>query len=290
VVKADAQTIAEAVAGHLVAATTRLVTEMVARLEHGSSDTMRQLEERRARLEDEIADRAVELRELRRQIDTEREKSRSRLGILEGLDGLRRQIQAASEGPAQAQSAPPQAPPERLAAEVISDAHRQAEELLAEARLRAAELEREAAAQQSAVLAESEKIESQLRGLDARISQLLRQAPETARPAQEQRGFEPPGGPVEPETKSAEPPAPGRGTLVFHEVPTFKAALDLERGLRAMPLIREVKATDFDERRLTFLVTHDMGETFPRPILALDQFRLEIIRAEPERAELELRS
>ncbi|MCC6175055.1 MAG: hypothetical protein IT305_07105 [Chloroflexi bacterium] len=78
-------------------------------------------------------------------------------------------------------------------------------------------------------------------------------------------------------------------TLVFQAVPNFQAALALERALKAMPEVREVRVADFDERQLTFQVVHELGGHLPRALLALRGNDLELVEARPERVEFAFR-
>jgi len=79
-------------------------------------------------------------------------------------------------------------------------------------------------------------------------------------------------------------------TLIFQAVPNFQAALALERSLKAMSEVREVRVADFDERQLTFQVTHELGAQLPRVLLTQRAGELEFVDARPERVEFVFRS
>ena len=79
-------------------------------------------------------------------------------------------------------------------------------------------------------------------------------------------------------------------TLIFQSVPNFQAALALERSLKAMSEVREVRVADFDERQLTFQVTHELGAQLPRVLLTQRAGELEFVEARPERVEFVFRS
>jgi len=79
-------------------------------------------------------------------------------------------------------------------------------------------------------------------------------------------------------------------TLIFQAVPNFQAALALERSLKAMSEVREVRVADFDERQLTFQVTHELGAQLPRVLLTQRAGELEFVEARPERVEFVFRS
>jgi hypothetical protein len=101
--------------------------------------------------------------------------------------------------------------------------------------------------------------------------------------------------PVPPPPAEAEPAATGPAaavtqTLIFQSVPNFQAALALERSLKAMSEVREVRVADFDERQLTFQVTHELGAQLPRVLLTQRGGELEFVEARPERVEFVFRS
>ena len=79
-------------------------------------------------------------------------------------------------------------------------------------------------------------------------------------------------------------------TLIFQAVPNFQAALALERSLKAMSEVREVRVADFDERQLTFQVTHELGTQLARVLLTQRAGELEFVDARPERVEFVFRS
>jgi hypothetical protein len=79
-------------------------------------------------------------------------------------------------------------------------------------------------------------------------------------------------------------------TIIFQAVPNFQAALALERSLKAMSEVREVRVADFDERQLTFQVTHELGAQLPRVLLSQRAGELEFVEAKPERVEFVFRS
>ena len=79
-------------------------------------------------------------------------------------------------------------------------------------------------------------------------------------------------------------------TLIFQSVPNFQAALALERSLKAMSEVREVRVADFDERQLTFQVTHELGSRLPGVLLTQRAGELEFVDARPERVEFVFRS
>jgi len=79
-------------------------------------------------------------------------------------------------------------------------------------------------------------------------------------------------------------------TLIFQSVPNFQAALALERSLKALSEVREVRVADFDERQLTFQVTHELGAQLPRVLLTQRAGELEFVEAKPERVEFVFRS
>src|SRR4029079_9188495 len=95
--------------------------------------------------------------------------------------------------------------------------------------------------------------------------------------------------PAEP-AASAAPGGTVTQTLIFQAVPNFQAALALERSLKAMSEVREVRVADFDERQLTFQVTHELGDTLPKVLLSQRGGDLEFVDARPERVEFVFRS
>jgi hypothetical protein len=86
------------------------------------------------------------------------------------------------------------------------------------------------------------------------------------------------------------PSGPVTQTLIFQAVPNFQAALALERSLKAMSEVREVRVADFDERQLTFQVTHELGGQLPRVLLTQRGSELELLDSRPERVEFVFRS
>ena len=74
-------------------------------------------------------------------------------------------------------------------------------------------------------------------------------------------------------------------TLVFQAVPNFQAALALERALKGLPGVSDVRVADFDERQLTFLVTHELGTGLTRNVLALRSHNLDLVDSGRDRAE-----
>lgn len=101
-----------------------------------------------------------------------------------------------------------------------------------------------------------------------------------------------PAAPIPPEE---EPPIEGPGgrvtqTLIFQAVPNFQAALALERSLKAMSEVREVRVADFDERQLTFQVTHELGGQLARVLLAQRGSELELVDARGDRVEFIFRN
>jgi hypothetical protein len=86
------------------------------------------------------------------------------------------------------------------------------------------------------------------------------------------------------------PTGPVTQTLIFQAVPNFQAALALERSLKAMSEVREVRVADFDERQLTFQVTHELGGQLPRVLLTQRGSELELVDSRPERVEFVFRS
>ncbi|MGE3912095.1 MAG: hypothetical protein AB7K36_22235, partial [Chloroflexota bacterium] len=79
-------------------------------------------------------------------------------------------------------------------------------------------------------------------------------------------------------------------TLIFQAVPNFQAALALERSLKAMSEVREVRVADFDERQLTFQVTHELGGQLARVLLTQRGDDLELVDSRTERVEFVFRS
>jgi hypothetical protein len=79
-------------------------------------------------------------------------------------------------------------------------------------------------------------------------------------------------------------------TVIFQSVPNFQAALALERSLKAMADVREVRVADFDERQLTFQVTHELGDQLARVLLAQRGSELQLVEARGDRIELAFRS
>ena len=106
----------------------------------------------------------------------------------------------------------------------------------------------------------------------------------------------PPAPSAEPEAEEAElEPAHAAGgpvtqTVIFQSVPNFQAALALERSLKAMPDVREVRVADFDERQLTFQVTHELGDGLARVLLSSRGSELQLVEARADRVELAFRS
>jgi len=78
-------------------------------------------------------------------------------------------------------------------------------------------------------------------------------------------------------------------TLIFQAVPNFQAALALERALKALPGVDDVRVADFDERQLSFQVEHDLGSRLATGILALRSHDLELVESEDGRAEFMFR-
>ena len=79
-------------------------------------------------------------------------------------------------------------------------------------------------------------------------------------------------------------------TLIFQSVPNFQAALALERSLKAMAEVREVRVADFDERQLTFQVTHELGRSAARVLLTQRGGDLDSWRRAAEPVEFVFRS
>lgn len=365
----------------------RLATESLARLERDSAALLQEFQARQARLEEEIAVRTDELERIRRQIETERVRAGD----------------AEREGVAAREAA------ERQVAAMIASGQRHAEELVVSAQRRAADIEREAAERRSAILAESESLETQVRDLDERITRLLGRSrggqsmagglagalPPVTAPPTEPIASPPPTPiesaapqpaqaaalpPVESSVVSVDPPpppsssaveaaapvaafqttstpaterdrivsqgvppietpvpataaqtevlttrrpdehemtedtstssprpfltnegqaersaavehvGPATTTLTFYEVPGFQAVLAVERALKGLPRTQDVVVGEFDERRLTMDVTHEMGEGLSDAILGLDNLNLELLRTGPDRAEFAFRA
>lgn len=104
-----------------------------------------------------------------------------------------------------------------------------------------------------------------------------------------------PAAPAAPATPPIPEPVAGPAgavtqTLIFQSVPNFQAALALERSLKAMTEVREVQVADFDERQLTFRVTHELGSRLPGVLLTQRAGELEFVEARPERVEFVFRT
>lgn len=138
----------------------RLAAESLSRLERDSAQRLQDFQARQARIEEEIDTRMDELHRIRRQIEGERLRAQE----------AERENQAAREAA------------ERQVAALIASGQRHAEELVATAQRRAAETERDAVDRRTAILAESELLERQVRDLDDRSGRLLDrpQSPSTA--------------------------------------------------------------------------------------------------------------
>jgi hypothetical protein len=93
-----------------------------------------------------------------------------------------------------------------------------------------------------------------------------------------------------PETAADESGGTVTQTVIFRSVPNFQAALSLERSLKAMSEVREVRVADFDDRQLTFQVTHELGGQLPRVLLTQRGDELELVEARSERVEFVFRS
>jgi hypothetical protein len=93
-----------------------------------------------------------------------------------------------------------------------------------------------------------------------------------------------------PAAQESAPTGPVTQTLIFQAVPNFQAALALERSLKAMSEVREVRVADFDERQLTFQVTHELGTQLPRVLLTQRGSELELVDSRAERVEFVFRS
>lgn len=290
----DLDLVVETILTRLFATSSRLVADRIARADVEGDARLNELEERRARLEEEIAERAIQLRELREQIGAERARSFNRAGLVEGLQDIHRQLaneQAAAAPGEQEETA-------RRADDVLATARREADELLASAQQRAAEIERGASERQSTVLAESEALEHQLRDLDTRISRLLTgsgQAPladsnttsATALGDSEAAVAVPDTQTVEPDESDTVTRA---ATVTFHAVRGFHTALALERALKAMDGVGDVRVLDFDERRLSFLVAHTLNDALPSAIQALENVQLDLLQAERDRLAFQVRA
>ncbi len=393
----------ETILGQLFATTGRFFSERMSRLEDESTDVLDELEERRERLEEEIAERAIELREVRRQIDAERAKSMQRLGVVEGLRDLQRQVGGGLAGRRLAELATAGESAEQ-SDEVIASAQRVADELVASAQRvaaaqrRAEDIEREATERRSTVLAESEALEQQLRDLDTRISRLLSphetsgepaapalmtpsaqpepegstETAESVDAADERATPWPVTGSVAPEAQLGEPvretgetplygaevadadaramPVPAtppadasdatptvvtpsgvsepaapvpdevgeaRGeadaaaaagtrpvdeaetvetpqlastTVVFHGVRSFQTADALKRAVTAIDGVQAVRVVDFDDRRLTFTVSHTLGGFLSNTIAEQESIQADVLRDDRDRLELQVRS
>ena len=122
------------------------------------------------------------------------------------------------------------------------------------------------------------------------------EADEDARPtaphavAPEAAPIEPPTPPSRPSPTPAATSGPVSQTVIFQAVPNFQAALALERSLKGMPDVREVRVADFDERQLTFQVTHELGDQLARVLLAQRGSELRLVEARADRIELSFRS
>ena len=57
-----------------------------------------------------------------------------------------------------------------------------------------------------------------------------------------------------------------------------------------MSEVREVRVADFDERQLTFQVTHELGDQLSRVLLTQRGSELELVDSRPERVEFVFRS
>jgi hypothetical protein len=78
--------------------------------------------------------------------------------------------------------------------------------------------------------------------------------------------------------------------LVFQAVPNFQAALALERALKGLPGVSDVRVADFDERQLTFQVSHDLGAALTRNVLSLRTHDLDLVDSGRDRAEFVFRA
>jgi cell division septum initiation protein DivIVA len=204
----------------------------------------------------------------------------------------------------------------RRSGAIIARAESHADEIIAEAREEAASRRGvTGAARSGAAGGESDTPGGRLRGLSERLGVLLTSpvaagagvvagaAAQAAGPvtvpwvdpgsdeAVEQEPEQP--RPVE-ANQDAEPVAVPSGavtqTLIFKAVPNFQAALSLERSVKAMSEVRDVRVADFHERQLTFQVTHELGAQLPRVLLTHRAGQLEFVEARPERVEFVFRS
>ena len=289
----------------------RQVIESLGRLERDSVDRYQDLEARLARLEGGHAARPEELEHVRRQIEAER---------LSGQDGER---EAGAREATEQQVSATIAAAQRRADELLATAQHRAAEIERVALERRAgilaeseDLERqirhlherigqllERSGPAADVAAGAGGPESRsLPGAGASFGQSrAEEAPSAASraevgeplsavdsgPATGEAGESgvTASGPTGPSAETAEAAGPVTITLVFDNVPGFQAVLGLERALKAMPRTRDVAVGDFDERRLTMHVTHELGEDLPREISALENLDLELVRAEADRAE-----
>jgi hypothetical protein len=305
----------EVILGQLFATTGRFFSDRMLRLEQESAALVDELEAHRDRLEEEIAERAIELREIRRRIDAERVRSEQRLNVVEGLRDLQRQFGASSGSRRYAELAAGDTT-DQQPDEVIASAQRVADELVssarrvAEAQHRAEEIERDATERRSAVLAESEALEQQLRDLDVRISRLL--SPTTGTPPSADSGAdgdEPPTPmPIvretevesraaaaaeerdEEEAETVEVASPRTTTVLFHGVRSFQIALGLERSVKSIDGVLSVRVVDFDDRRLTFAVIHTLGDSLPATLVEQGSVQADVLRNEQDRLELQIRA
>jgi hypothetical protein len=82
---------------------------------------------------------------------------------------------------------------------------------------------------------------------------------------------------------------PTTSTVIFHTVPGFQPALAVERGIKGLPGVHDVRVAEFDERRLTFKVSHELGQTLTDAVLALDGVQLDLIDTAPERLQFQFK-
>jgi hypothetical protein len=103
---------------------------------------------------------------------------------------------------------------------------------------------------------------------------------------------EAPADPVTPPARPAPVVASGpvSQTVIFQSVPNFQAAPALERSLKGMPDVREVRVADFDEKQLTFQVTHELGDQLARVLLDQRGSELQLVEARADRIELSFRT
>jgi hypothetical protein len=289
----DLDLVVETILTRLFATSSGVVADRVARANLEGDARLNELEERRARLEEEIAERAIQLRELREQIGAERARSLNRTGLVEGLREIHRQLESERAAVARGEGGETT----RQADDVLATARREADELLTSAQQRASEIERGASERQSTVLAESEALEHQLRDLDARISRLLQGAGQTPSPdpgtttATALLGSAAAAGPDTQTVEPDESPTGARNaTVVFHAVRGFHTALALERALKAMDGVNEVRVLDFDERRLSFRVAHTLDDALATTIQELGNVQLDLLQAEPDRLVFQVRA